>query len=444
MPLLDFNEEENKSPHLAPLADRMRPSTLDEMVGQTHIIGKNAVLRRMIEKDLLCSLIFFGPPGIGKSTLANIITKTTKSSYITINAVLSNVSEIRSSIKTGETNLKRGKKTILFIDEIHRFNKSQQDALLPAIENGSITLIGSTTQNPYFYLTNALLSRVTLFEFKELSEEDIKLALENAIKSEKGLGCYDLYIDDASVNLIVKSAIGDVRKALTYLEMSYLSVELDDSEDKPKITAETVKEVVQKQGLKYDGTGDEHYDIISAFIKSVRGSDADAALYWLARMLESGEDPRFIARRLSILAAEDIGLAEPNALNIVSSMINIIDFIGMPEALIVLGEVTVYLSLCPKSNSAYCAIGKAIEDVRSGEIFSVPNYLRDTHSSMFDKKDKNSYMYTHEYPYHIVKQNYLPNGAKKEYYKPGDLGEEKLLKQRYEWIRKHIFEISDS
>ncbi len=439
MSLLDFNDNNDKNKDLSPLADRMRPNTLDEMVGQTHLIGRNAVLRRMIETDRISSLVFFGCPGIGKSTLANIITKTTKSEYIQLNAVLSNIAEIRSSIKKGETNLKLGKKTILFIDEIHRFNKTQQDALLPAVENGSIVLIGSTTQNPYFYLTNALLSRVTLFGLKDLTNDDIKKSIENAIKDKRGLGEYDIVIDNMAIDLIVKNALGDVRKALTYLELAFLSVELDDSNDKPTITVDTIKEVTQNQGLKYDGTGEEHYNIISAFIKSVRGSDANAAIYWLARMLESGEDPRFIARRLAILASEDIGLSEPNALNVVSSMISIVDFIGMPEALIVLSEVTVYLALCPKSNSAYNAINMALADVRNGEIYEVPNHLKDSHSAGLDKRQNAEYKYAHDYQYHIVKQNYLPDGINKKYYEPGELGDEKLLKQRFEWMKKHIF-----
>ncbi len=436
MDLLDFDKSGAKG--LAPLADRMRPQILDELIGQEHLVGKNAILRRMIETDRISSIILFGSPGIGKSSLANIITKTTKSQYIQLNAVLSNISDIRSSIKKGEANLGLGKKTILFIDEIHRFNKTQQDALLPALENGSIILIGSTTQNPYFYLTNALLSRVTLFELKELTENNIVSAIHFAIKSDRGLGGYDFLIEENAIEFIAKSALGDIRKALSYLEMAFMSVELDDSNNKPTITIDTVKEVTQKQGLKYDGTGEEHYNIISAFIKSIRGSDSDAAIYWLARMIESGEDPRFIARRLSIIAAEDVGLAEPNALNIVSSMINVIDFIGMPEAIIVLGEVTVYLALCPKSNSTYNAINTALADVRGGAIYPVPDHLKDTHSASIDKKQNNAYKYAHDYPYHIVKQTYLSDNVEKSYYTPGDLGEEKLFKQRYEWIKKHF------
>lgn len=436
MELLDF--EDGKTKGLAPLADRMRPQTLDDLIGQKHLVGENAILRRMIETDRISSIILFGSPGIGKSSLANIIAKTTKSQYIQLNAVLSNIADIRNSVKKGESNLHLGQRTILFIDEIHRFNKTQQDALLPALENGSIILIGSTTQNPYFYLTNALLSRITLFELRELTESDIVSAINFAIKDKRGLGNYDLNIENSVIEFIAKNALGDIRKALSYLEMAFLSVELDDSDDKPTITIDTVKEVTQKQGLKYDGTGEEHYNIISAFIKSIRGSDSNAAIYWLARMIESGEDPRFIARRLSIIAAEDVGLAEPNALNIVSSMINVIDFIGMPEGIIVLGEVTVYLALCPKSNSTYNAINQALTDVRNGEIYPVPDHLKDAHSASIDRRQNPGYKYAHDYPYHIVKQTYLADDVQKNYYLPGELGEEKIFKQRYEWIKKHF------
>lgn len=435
--MFDDIENENKA-MFAPLADRMRPEKLEEMYGQEHILSKGKPLFRIIENDLITSMVFYGPPGVGKSTLANIIAKKTKSYYIKLNAVLSNVSEIRSAIKEGEENLKHGKKTILFIDEIHRFNKSQQDALLPAIESGNIIMIGSTTQNPYFYLTNALLSRIMLFEFKPLKDSDIKTAVENAINDKRGLGEEEIEIEEEALNLIVTSAIGDVRKALTYLEIAFLSIELDDTKNLPTITFETAKEVTSKQGIRFDRDGDEHYDIISAFIKSVRGSDVNASLYYLARMLESGEDPRFIARRLVILASEDIGLANPSALNMASSLINIIDFIGMPEGRIPLSEVTIYLALSPKSNSAYLAIDKAVSDIRNGEILEVPNYLKDNHSGSFDRKDDTNYKYPHEHPYHIVKQNYLSNNIKKQYYEAVEIGEEREFKKVYEWTLKHI------
>lgn len=431
--MFDFSETSN----FAPLADRMRPESLDDIYGQKHILSEGKALRKMIEKDQITSMVFFGPPGVGKSSLANIIIKKTKSEYIRLNAVLSNVSEIRSSIKKGESNLEYGKKTILFIDEIHRFNKSQQDALLPAIENGSVILIGSTTQNPYFYLTNALLSRIMLFEFKPLEMEDIKNAIYRAIKDKRGLGEEDIEIEKESVDMIVKSSLGDVRKALNYLETSFLATQLDETKDKLTITVDTVKEATSKQGIKFDE--DEHYNVISAFIKSVRGSDANAAIYYLARMLESGEDPRFIARRLCILASEDVGLAEPNAINIASSLINIVDFIGMPEARIPLAEVAIYLSLCPKSNSAYLAIDKAFKDVRNGELFEIPNYLKDSHSGSYDRREREDYKYVHDYPYHIVQQNYLEKGVKKNYYEPVEIGEERELKKRYEWIMKHVY-----
>lgn len=431
--MFDFIENDNS---FLPMAERMRPTSIDEVYGQKHILSENKTLRKMIDKDKITSMVFFGPPGVGKSTVASIIAKKTKSEYIKLNAVLSNVSEIREAIKKAEKNLANSKKTILFIDEIHRFNKSQQDALLPAVENGTIILIGSTTQNPYFYLTNALLSRIMLFEFRNLEDSDIKDAILKAIEDKRGLGENDIAVENEAIDLIVKYSHGDVRKALTYLEAAFFVTQIDETKEKLTITEEIVKDVTSKQILNFDE--DEHYNTISAFIKSVRGSDTNAAIYYLARMLESGEDPRYIARRLCILASEDIGLAEPEAINIASSLINIIEFIGMPEGRIPLAEVTIYLSLCPKSNSAYKAIDSAIRDIRNGELYSIPNYLKDNNSASFDKKSEEEYKYPHDFPYHIVKQNYLEKGIKKNYYNPVDIGEEKELKKVYEWIMKHI------
>ena len=431
--MFDFIENDNS---FLPMAERMRPTSIDEVYGQKHILSENKTLRKMIDKDKITSMVFFGPPGVGKSTVASIIAKKTKSEYIKLNAVLSNVSEIREAIKKAEKNLANSKKTILFIDEIHRFNKSQQDALLPAVENGTIVLIGSTTQNPYFYLTNALLSRIMLFEFRNLEDSDIKETILKAITDKRGLGENDIAVENEAIDLIVKYSHGDVRKALTYLEAAFFVTQIDETKEKLTITEEIVKDVTSKQILNFDE--DEHYNTISAFIKSVRGSDTNAAIYYLARMLESGEDPRYIARRLCILASEDIGLAEPEAINIASSLINIIEFIGMPEGRIPLAEVTIYLSLCPKSNSAYKAIDSAIRDIRNGELYSIPNYLKDNNSASFDKKSEEEYKYPHDFPYHIVKQNYLEKGIKKNYYNPVDIGEERELKKVYEWIMKHI------
>lgn len=431
--MFDFIENDNS---FLPMAERMRPTSIDEVYGQKHILSENKTLRKMIDKDKITSMVFFGPPGVGKSTVASIIAKKTKSEYIKLNAVLSNVSEIREAIKKAEKNLANSKKTILFIDEIHRFNKSQQDALLPAVENGTIVLIGSTTQNPYFYLTNALLSRIMLFEFRNLEDSDIKEAILKATTDKRGLGESDIAVENKAIDLIVKYSHGDVRKALTYLEAAFFVTQIDETKEKLTITEEIVKDVTSKQILNFDE--DEHYNTISAFIKSVRGSDTNAAIYYLARMLESGEDPRYIARRLCILASEDIGLAEPEAINIASSLINIIEFIGMPEGRIPLAEVTIYLSLCPKSNSAYKAIDSAIRDIRNGELYSIPNYLKDNNSASFNKKSEEEYKYPHDFPYHIVKQDYLEKGIKKNYYNPVDIGEERELKKVYEWIMKHI------
>ena len=431
--MFDFTDSDNS---FLPMAERMRPTSIEEVFGQKHILSENKTLRKMIDKDKITSMVFFGPPGVGKSTVASIIAKKTKSEYIKLNAVLSNVSEIREAIKKAEKNLTNSKKTILFIDEIHRFNKSQQDALLPAVENGTVILIGSTTQNPYFYLTNALLSRIMLFEFRNLEDSDIKEAILKAAIDKRGLGENDIAIEDSAVDLIVKYSHGDVRKALTYLEAAFFVTQIDETKEKLTITEDIVKDVTSKQTLNFDE--DEHYNTISAFIKSVRGSDPNAAIYYLARMLESGEDPLYIARRLCILASEDIGLAEPKAMNIVSSLISIVDFIGMPEGRIPLAEATIYLALCPKSNSAYKAIDSAIRDIRNGELYSIPNYLKDNHSASFDKKSEEEYKYPHDYPYHIVRQNYLEKGIKKNYYQPVDIGEERELKKVYEWITKHI------
>ena len=431
--MLDFTDSDNS---FLPIAERMRPTSIEEVFGQKHILSENKTLRKMIDKDKITSMVFFGPPGVGKSTVASIIAKKTKSEYIKLNAVLSNVSEIREAIKKAEKNLANSKKTILFIDEIHRFNKSQQDALLPAVENGTVILIGSTTQNPYFYLTNALLSRIMLFEFRNLEDSDIKEAIIKAVSDKRGLGENDIAVENEAIDLIVKYSHGDVRKALTYLEAAFFVTQIDETKEKLTITEDIVKDVTSKQTLNFDE--DEHYNTISAFIKSVRGSDPNAAIYYLARMLEAGEDPRYIARRLCILASEDIGLAEPKAMNIVSSLISIVDFIGMPEGRIPLAEATIYLSLCPKSNSAYNAIDSAIRDIRNGELYSIPNYLKDNHSASFDKKSEEEYKYPHDYPYHIVKQNYLEKGIKKNYYKPVDIGEERELKKVYEWMTKHI------
>ncbi len=433
MPDLPFNEFEtaDKSDFTAPLAERLRPRLIEDLVGQNHILGTDKPLRRMIERDLLCSMVFYGPPGTGKSTLASIIAGRTKSSYIRINAVLSNIKELREAVRAGEMNLKQGRKTILFIDEIHRFNKSQQDALLPSVEAGAVILIGSTTHNPYFYLNNALLSRVSLFQFKGVEDSEIKRCLKRAIAEENIAGCSGkIVISDNAVNMIIKASSGDIRRALSFLEFAFLSGINKGSDF--CISDEIVTEIVCRKNLKYDN--DEHYDIISAFIKSVRGSDPDAAVYYMALMLESGEDPRFIARRLAVLAAEDIGLAEPDALSVVASTITVVDFIGMPEAQIVLSECTIYLSLCPKSNSAVNAVFRARKEISGGLIMSVPGHLRNRGP---EKEEAPEYKYAHDYPYHVVKQNYLEKP--RTYYEPGNLGAEKKLKERLEWIKKNIY-----
>ena len=420
-----------------PLADRIRPKTLDEVVGQKHLIGEGKILRNIIENDEVPNMIFYGPSGVGKTTIANIIAQKTGKTLHRLNATTASVADIKNIVSTLDSFLAMDG-VLLYLDEIQHFNKKQQQSLLEFMENGKITLIASTTENPYFYVYNAVLSRSVVFEFKQIEPSEIEKALERAVEELKQSDYkgFDVTVDKDAIRHMAHVSNGDVRKALTYLEAAFFVTQIDETKEKLTITEEVVKDVTSKQILNFDE--DEHYNTISAFIKSVRGSDTNAAIYYLARMLESGEDPRYIARRLCILASEDIGLAEPEAINIASSLINIIEFIGMPEGRIPLAEVTIYLSLCPKSNSAYKAIDSAIRDIRNGELYSIPNYLKDNNSASFDKKSEEEYKYPHDFPYHIVKQDYLEKGIKKNYYNPVDIGEERELKKVYEWIMNHI------
>lgn len=410
-----------------PLAARMRPVSLDEVVGQEEILGKGKLLRRAIEADQLGSLIFYGPPGSGKTSLAYVISQITKAHFVTVNAVTSGVSELRKVIADAEERLQyyqRG--TIVFIDEIHRFNKAQQDALLPAVEGGGITLIGATTENPYFTVNSPLLSRSRLFRLEPLSKQHIEVLLKRALEDkERGLGNYRLRVADEVITYLADAARGDARLALNGLELAVLST-LPDENGIRNIDLNTAEESVQEKAIIYDRMGDQHYDVFSAFIKSMRGSDPDATLHYLARMLQAGEDPRAIIRRLLIHAAEDVGLADPMALVVVNSAAQAFEYVGMPEGKLLLAEAALYIACAPKSNSVL-AVEEAIEDVRKGRYGAVPLSLRDaSYSGAKNFGHGGGYKYPHDYPGHYVRQDYLPSELKNtKYYKPSMMGKDK-------------------
>ena len=404
----------------APLADRIRPKTLDEFVGQEDIVGKGKILREMMEGDKLASLIFWGPPGSGKTTLAHIIAHFTKSHFVQFSAVTSGVAEVRKVVKEARVRLEMyGQRTILFIDEIHRFNKAQQDAFLPHIEGGTITLIGATTENPSFEIIGPLLSRTRIFTLERLGSGEIKKILNRAMKDKKrGLGEYKIEIKPEALNLIVEGSNGDARIALNALEIA-TNVTRPDAQGVRSINLKTVEGVFQSKALLYDKKGEEHYNVISAFIKSMRGSNPDAALYWLARMIEAGEDPRFIARRMVIFASEDVGNADPQALSVAVAAAQAVDFVGMPEAQINLAQAATYLASAPKSNASYKGLLVAKEDVKKSLNLPVPLHLRNAPTPLMKElgygKD---YKYPHDFPQGKVKQEYLPKGfEKKRYYK---------------------------
>ncbi len=419
-----------------PLAFRLKPDSLDNFYGQEHLLGKGKVLRKLIEEDKIRSLILYGPSGTGKSLIAHIIARKTNANFFQINAVLSNVNEIRDIIKRAQFELNfNQKRSILFIDEIHRFNKAQQDALLPSVESGEMILIGATTYNPFFYIIPALRSRSLIFEFKPLDKKALENILFYALTNkEKGLGKYNIEITEEAREILIDSAGGDARKLLNNLECAFLLIKKEEKE-KYIITREIIEEVLQQKYAIYDRDGDYHYDIISAFIKSIRGSDPDAAIYYLARMLAGGEDPLFIARRLVILASEDIGNAEPMALVVAQSCFDAVNHIGMPEAEIILAHVTTYLASLPKSNSSYKAIKEARKDIEDGLILPVPAHLKDaSYSGAHSIGHGKGYKYPHDYKYHFVNQVYAP--LNKKYYKPGELGYEKKLKAFLEFLEK--------
>ena len=436
MDLFDYMREQNKETS-GPLASRMRPTTLDEVVGQQHIVGKDKLLYRAIKADKLSSIIFYGPPGTGKTTLAKVIAHTTSAEFMQINATSAGKKDMEEVVEQAKAN--QGmyqKKTILFIDEIHRFNKGQQDYLLPFVEDGTIILIGATTENPYFEVNGALLSRSVIFELKKLSVDDIKTLIKRALTDkEKGMGAYDAQIDDDALDFLADVSNGDARAALTAIELGVLTT--DRAEDGIiHITIDVASECIQKRVISYDKKGDNHYDTISAFIKSMRGSDPDAAVYYLARMLYAGEDVKFIARRIMILASEDIGNADPMAMVLASSAAAAVERVGMPEAQIILSQAVTYMACAPKSNAAYNAISEAMRVVKETKTPPVPAHLQDAHSGAAEKLGHGvGYKYAHDYPNHYVKQQYLPDGLTDQvFYRPSDIGYEAKIQEYFKKI----------
>jgi len=419
-----------------PLAVRMRPARLDELFGQEHILGEGKLLRRAIEADRLSSLILFGPPGCGKTSLAWCIANVTRANYVSINATTSNVEELRKVIASSKLRAREGKtKTILFIDEIHRFNKAQQDVLLPDVEQGMLVLIGATVHNPYFSLTSALLSRSIVCELKALQITDLLGIINNALKDkDRGLGHLKIKVDKKALTFLAKSCEGDARRALAALELGALTTVADKS-GQINFSLEIAQESIQKKAVIYDRDEDGHYDTASAFIKSMRGSDPDAAIYWMAKMLYAGEDPRFIARRVCILASEDVGNADPLALVLANAALQISEFVGMPEARIPLAQAVIYVSCAPKSNASYLAIEKASRDIRENKVQEVPDHLKDTNYSGAEKLGHGiGYKYAHDYPGHFVKQKYTRK--KVRYYEPTNIGHEAKIKERLEKLQK--------
>ena len=437
MDLFDYMREKTQEQE-STLASRMRPQTLEEVVGQQHIIGKDKLLYRAIKADKLGSIIFYGPPGTGKTTLAKVIAHTTSAEFKQINATVAGKKDMEQVVNEAKELLGMyRKKTILFIDEIHRFNKGQQDYLLPFVEDGTITLIGATTENPYFEVNGALISRSSVFELKSLEKEDIRTLLKRAVYDEnKGMGSFHAEIDEDALEFLADVSGGDARSALNAIELGVLTTERSE-DGKIHITLDVASECIQKRVVRYDKGGDNHYDTISAFIKSMRGSDPDAAVYYLAKMLYAGEDIKFIARRIMICAAEDVGNADPVALTVAVSAAQAVERIGMPEAQIILSQAVLYVATAPKSNSAVNAIFAANENVRQYKT-TVPSHLQDAHY----KGSKNlghgiGYKYAHDYPNHYVEQQYLPDEIKNaRFYEPGDLGYEKQIKEHLQKLRE--------
>ena len=436
MNLFDIQREEVLKKE-APLAARMRPNSLDEFLGQEHIVGKDMLLYRAIKADKLTSLVLYGPPGTGKTTLARIIANSTKSAFVQLNATAAGIKDIKATVEAAKDRLAlSGARTILFIDEIHRFNKAQQDAMLPYVEDGTIILIGATTENPYFEVNKALVSRSIIFELEPLSEQDVVRLLKRAIDNDDVLK--DLQIDahDDALQFLANKANGDARTALNALELAALTTAPDDN-GKVVIDIQVAAACIQKRVLCYEKDGDNHYDTISAFIKSMRGSDPDAAVFYLARMLYAGEDPKFIARRIVICAAEDVGNADPHALMVATTAAQAVDFIGMPEGRIILTQAATYIACAPKSNAAIAAIDSAWHDVENVKVKSVPLHLKDAHYSGAKNMGRGTeYKYSHDYPGGYVPQQYLPDElVGKIYYNPSGNGVEKKIRESLERIR---------
>ncbi len=437
MNLFDYMRE-NKMEKESPLAARLRPTTLDEVVGQQHIIGKDKLLYRAIKADKLGSVIFYGPPGTGKTTLARVIANTTSAEFTQINATVAGKKDMEEVVaKAKDTYGMYGKKTILFVDEIHRFNKGQQDYLLPFVEDGTLVLIGATTENPYFEVNSALISRSVVFELKPLDKEDVLTLIHRAVYDEKkGMGAYEAVMDEDAAQFLAEIAGGDARHALNAIELGVLTTQRSE-DGKIHITLEVASECIQKRVVRYDKTGDNHYDTVSAFIKSMRGSDPDAAVYYLARMLYAGESVTFISRRIMICAAEDVGLADPNALTVAVSAAQAVERVGMPEARIILSEAVSYVASAPKSNAANNAIAEAYGEVEKSGNLPIPTHLQDAHYKGAAKLGHGvGYLYAHDYEKHYVEQQYLPyelNG--KEFYRPTDNGYEKKIKEHMKWLK---------
>jgi putative ATPase len=426
---------QDSAPVAAPLATRMRPRTLDEYVGQRHILGSGKLLRRAIEADRVFSIILYGPPGVGKTSLGRVIAATTRSRFERLSGVEGNVGDIRRLIAQASNRLQNsGEKTILFIDEIHRFNKAQQDVLLPDVESGLLRLIGATTHNPFFYVNSPLVSRSQIFELEPLSVDDLLALIRNAIvDKERGLGDLRVEVDEQAAKHLATVSDGDARRCLNALEIAVRTT-APDADGLIRVTLSAAEESIQKKAIVYDADGDAHYDTISAFIKSLRGSDPDAALYWLAKMLHAGEDIRFIARRLIICASEDIGMADSNALVVATSAQQAVEFVGLPEAQLILAHATVYVATAPKSNRCTLAINKASAEVREGRTLAVPRHLRDAHYRGAKRLGHGEgYKYSHDYAGSYVPQAYLPEG--RVYYEPSENGFEKAVKARLDHWR---------
>jgi putative ATPase len=447
MDLFADNRKRNYE-RVAPLAVRMRPRTIDEFAGQRHFLGEGKLLRRMLEADRLSSVIFYGPPGTGKTTLAQLVAAYSKSHFEQMNAAAVGVKEVRAVLESAKDRLGNGGlRTVLFLDEIHRFNRAQQDILLPDVENGLILLVGATTENPFFSVNSPLVSRSQIFQFAPLSEQDITGLLQRAIHDkDRGFGTLPIVIDPKALELWATMSDGDARRALTALEVAVLSLMAEQERSGERkadnllnITLDVAEQSIQRKAIVYDGEGDEHYDAASALIKSMRGSDPDAAIYWVAKMLEAGEDPRFLARRIVILASEDIGNADPMALLIATAAYETVERIGMPEAQLTLAQAAIYMALAPKSNASAMAIWAAMEDVKQGRTLPVPKHLRDTHYAGSKRMGHGEgYQYPHDSAGGFVQQEYL--GVDKTYYRPTDRGLEKELAKRLAELKRLISE----